>query len=187
MLPDVVGDVHVVVLLNESADGATHRDYVVVGVRREYYHALLCGQRTLRTVGVVGVRLAARPSGDGMLQVVKDLDITVVCRTEESEKVGESVLVIVLVGELEDRLLHELAEPNHSSAYRLVGPLAVGDEPRVNDTCQLAGCSEVDDELGVVVCLHERSRNGVGDAAFHNLLHHIRLLFAPCREEHLVG
>ena len=57
----------------------------------------------------------------------------------------------------------------------------------MNDTCQLAGCSEVDDKLGVVVCLHERSRNSVGDAAFNNLLHHIRLLFAPCREEHLVG
>ena len=83
----LVGDVHVVVLLNESADGATHRDHVIVGVRREYYHTLLCRQRTLRTVGVVGVRLAARPSGDGMLQVVEDLDIAVVSRTEEGEQV----------------------------------------------------------------------------------------------------
>ena len=83
----LVGDVHVVVLLNESADGATHRDHVVVGVRREDDDTLLCGQRTLRTVGVVGVRLAARPSGDGMLQVVEDLDIAVVSRTEEGEQV----------------------------------------------------------------------------------------------------
>ena len=131
----LVGDVHVVVLLNESTDCAAHRDYVVVGVRREYYHALLCWQCALRAVGVVGVRFAARPAGDGVLQVVEYLYVAVVSRAKEGEQVRESVLVIVLVGELEDWLLHELAEPNHCGAYRLVGPLAVGHEPRVNDAC----------------------------------------------------
>ena len=177
----------VVVLLNESAYGSTHRDNIVVRVGREHYHALLSRHGTFRAVGVVGVRLAARPSSDGVLQVVENLDVAIVSRAEACQQVRQSVLVVVLVGELQNRFAKKLAEPNHSGAYSLVVPLAVGDEPWVDDTCQLAGGSEVADELGVVVCLYECGRNGVGNLALDNLLYDVGLLLAPCCKEQFVG
>ena len=83
----LVCHVHVMVLLNEAADGATHRDDVVIGMRREHYHALLCRHGTFRAIGVISVGLAAGPSCDGVLQVVEYLDVAVVCRTETGKQV----------------------------------------------------------------------------------------------------
>ena len=143
------------VLLNEAADGATHRDDVVIGMRREHYHALLCRHGTFRAIGVVGVGFATRPSCDGVLQVVEYLDVAVVCRTETGKQVRESVLVIVLVGELEDWLVQKLAEPYDGGTDGLLVPLAVGDEPGVYDARELGGGSKVADKLGVVMCLNE--------------------------------
>ena len=51
---------------------------VIIGMRREYDHAFGIGLCTFRAIGVVCVRLAARPSGDGMLQVIEYLDVHVI-------------------------------------------------------------------------------------------------------------
>jgi hypothetical protein len=49
-------------------------------------------------------RLAPRPSGDRALHRLEDLDVGVVGPAAAGEQVLEAVLVVVLVGELEDRL-----------------------------------------------------------------------------------
>ena len=73
-----VSHVYIMLLLYQTTDGTSHRDNVVIGMRREYDHAFGIGLCTFRAIGVVCVRLAARPSGDGMLQVIEYLDVHVI-------------------------------------------------------------------------------------------------------------
>ena len=73
-----VSYMHVMFLLYQTTDGASHGDNVIIGMRRKYDHTFWIGLCTLRTIGVVSIRLAARPSGDGMLQVIEYLDVHVI-------------------------------------------------------------------------------------------------------------
>ena len=74
-----------------------------------------------------------------MLEVVEYLDVGVVGRAVEGQKFTEAVLVVVLVGQLEDRFARHLTEPDECRTDELVGPLAGSDEPGVLDARQL-GC-----------------------------------------------
>ncbi len=71
----LVGNMHIVVLLHESADGATHRDDIVVGVGREHDDSLGIWGSALGSGAIVDVGFATRPSGDGVLQLIENLDI----------------------------------------------------------------------------------------------------------------
>ena len=104
-------------LLNESAQCSAHRYYIIVGMWREDDHALRERIRTLRTIGIIGFWLTARPACYGMLQVVEDPDIDLISRTIESEQFAEAVLIVVLVGELQDRLVELLAKPYDGTAH----------------------------------------------------------------------
>ena len=121
-----------------------------------------------------------------MLEVVEYLDVAVVGRAEACQQVRQTVLVVVFVSKLKDRLAQQLAKPNHSGTNSLVVPLAIGDEPRVDDACQLAGGSQVADEFGIVVSLDVCSRDGICNFALDDFLHDVGLFFAPCGEEKLV-
>ena len=52
----------------------------------------------------------------------------------------------------------------------------------MHNACELAGGSEVDDHVHVVVRLQERGGNLVGDGTLNGLLDNLRLAFTPCRE-----
>ena len=108
---------HIMSLLNESAQCSAHRDYIIVGMWREDDHALREWVSTLRTIGIIGFWLTAWPACDGMLQVVEDPDIDLISRTIESEQFAEAVLIVVLVGELQDRLVELLAKPYDGTAH----------------------------------------------------------------------
>ena len=77
----LVSHMHLMTLFNQSAKRSTHRDNIVVGVRREDNHTLRIGCCTFRTIGIIGIRLATRPSCDGVLQVVENLNIGIISRT----------------------------------------------------------------------------------------------------------
>ena len=72
---------YAVTLLNQSTYGATHRDDIIIGMGREHQHTLWERMGTLWSVGIVSIRFAARPSCDGMLQVVEHPDVDKSCRT----------------------------------------------------------------------------------------------------------
>ncbi len=94
-------------LLYQSANGATHRDDIIVGMRREHNDALGVGQRTLRTSAVVGIRLAAGPSGDGVLQLVEHGDVDQSgLSVELLHQVPQSVVFIVFCRELQHGFPH---------------------------------------------------------------------------------
>ena len=149
----LVSHVHLMLLVAESAQRAAHRDHVVVRVRTEDDDTLRIGLGALRTVRVVGVGFAARPTRDGVLNVVEDADVHVVGRAVEGQQFAQSVLAVILVGELQDRLIGLRTEPNDGAANQLIIPHARRDEPRVTDACQLPRGREVDHDLGVRVML----------------------------------
>jgi hypothetical protein len=71
----LVSNMHIVVLLHQSADGSTHRDDIIVGVGREHDNSFWIWSSALWAGTIVDTWFAARPSGDGMLQFVENLDI----------------------------------------------------------------------------------------------------------------
>ena len=58
---------HIVSLVHQALEGATHGDHVVVGVGAEDDYTLGIGFCPFGTVGVVGIWFPAWPSGDGVL------------------------------------------------------------------------------------------------------------------------
>ena len=79
----LVSDVDIMSLLDKTVKGSAHRDNVVVGVRRKDDDPLGIRLCTLWTIGVVVIGLAAGPTGNGMLQVVKDSYVAVISRAVE--------------------------------------------------------------------------------------------------------
>lgn len=55
------------------------------------------------------------------------------------------------------------------------------------DACEVGGGAEVDDHLGIAVCLQERSRDGVAHLALDGFLDDAGLLLAPGHDEHALG
>ena len=81
----LVSHMHVVMLVAQATQRTTHRDHVIIRMRAEDNHLFRIRQRPLRTAGIVGVRLATRPTGNRMLDIVEDLDIYIVCRTIQGQ------------------------------------------------------------------------------------------------------
>ena len=90
---------HIVFLLHQSSDGASHGDDIIVRMRREHYHSLWIRFCALRTGTVVDIGFSSRPSRDGMLQVIEDLDVDIIGRAVEGDQFTQAVVVLILVGE----------------------------------------------------------------------------------------
>ena len=63
----LISHMHVMLLLDESADSASHRDDIIIGMRRKDDDAFGVWHGTLWAGGVVGVWLTAGPSRNGVL------------------------------------------------------------------------------------------------------------------------
>ena len=130
---------HIVTLLNQSPHGAAHRHHRVIGMRAEHQHTLGVGDGSLGTMGVIGIGLAARPTCDGVLHHVEDLDVDIVGRTEDDHQLAQAIVIIVLVGKLENGLAGLVAQPHDGTADEVVGPLARRHLPRVVDARESRG------------------------------------------------
>ena len=53
-----------------------------------------------------------------------DIGIAIVDRAIESQKFAQSVLIIILIGQLQDRLTKFLAEPYQCRTHQFITPLA---------------------------------------------------------------
>ena len=126
----LVCHMHIVTLIHEADEGTTHRDNIVVGVRREDNHTLRVWQRWRRARRVVDIRLTTGPTRNGMLQVVEYADVNLVVRATLLKELTERILDVVLVCELKDRLIHDATKPHHSPAHELRCPIARSYEPR---------------------------------------------------------
>jgi hypothetical protein len=116
----LVGHVHVVALVHEAQQRAAHRDHVVVGVGAEDDRTFAGRQGSFGAVGVVGVGLAAGPAGNGVLDGVEYLDVELVGVAGVHQQVHQARLLVVFVGEFEDRLADGGAQPDHGAAGELL-------------------------------------------------------------------
>ena len=183
----LISHVNLVFLLHQTLEGTTHGDDIIVGVRREDNHTLLGGFRTLRTVAVVSIGFSTGPSGDGVLQVVEDLDIHVVSRTINSQELAKTILVVILVGEFEDGFACVLAEPYDSGTDEFVVPVAGSHQPRATDAGEVSSSAEIQNHLHIVMHLQEGSALCISHLAFDSALDDISFLIAPSHQEDLAS
>jgi len=154
----------------------------------ENQHAFGERLRAFGTRRIVGVRLAAGPSGDRVLQVVEYLDIDlVVGHAGDFEQLAETVIHIVLIGQFQDRFVDLLAQPQHGRADKTFRPQAASDQPRRADTGQLRGGAFVDHDFHVLVLLQAGGRNQQLAFAFDQLLDDVRFFFAPRDQDDAFG
>ena len=118
----LVSYMYVVPLFYQATDSATHRDNIIIGMGREYNDALGVRSGTFGTIRIVSVRFAARPSGNGVLQVIEYFDIDIIGRPVKSQQFAQSVFVVILVRQFQDGLPGELAQPYNGTSYQFVVP-----------------------------------------------------------------
>ncbi len=83
------------------AYGSTHRDDVIIGMRREHYDTFGIRKCPFRTIGIIGIRLTSRPTCDSVLQIIEHPYVHIIRRTIDSQQLIESVLTVILVGEFQ--------------------------------------------------------------------------------------
>ena len=105
----LVGDMDIMFLIDKALESAAHGYHIVIGVRGENKDILRIGFSALRTSRIVRIGFASGPTGDGMLDIIKDFDITVICRPVKSNQFGERVVGIVLIGKFKDGFIRSLA------------------------------------------------------------------------------
>ena len=176
----LISDMHVMSVLNESVEGSTHGYDVVIGVGREDDHSLGKWESSLRTIAVVSIGLATRPSGDGILDIVEDLNIAVVCRAVLTQQVTQLVADVVLVGEVEESLAGLIAEPYESTANQLVRPSGIGHSPGGVDPSQLVSCLQIGVDTCPIVGLENRCRDVVVLRLLDHLAENLLLRLPPC-------
>ena len=69
----LVGHVHLMVVFHKANKRAAHRNNIVIRVRTKDNNPFGEGLGTFGTVDIFGIGFAARPSGDGVLQLIKNL------------------------------------------------------------------------------------------------------------------
>ena len=119
-----------------------------------------------------------------MLQVVENLDVYVVCRAVEGKEFAQSPVVIVFVGEFEDRLASHFAEPYDGATDKLVGPLAGSNLPGMADAGKVFCAAEVGDEFNVRMALQQRSGNCGGCVLLYGAVDNACTVLAPCHCEY---
>ena len=85
-------------------------------MRREDDHTFRIRFCAFRTIGIISIRLTARPSGNGVLQIIEDFDIYIVRRTVKCQKFTQTVFVIVFICQLQNRFAGQLTQPNDCTA-----------------------------------------------------------------------
>jgi hypothetical protein len=96
---------HIMPLLDETVDRSAHAGDGILRLGAENQAALRIRPRPLGAVGVILVRLAARPAGDRVLELVEDADVELVGRALLGKQIGQAVLIVVLINELQNRPL----------------------------------------------------------------------------------
>ena len=81
----------VVSLLHKADESSSHRNHVIVRVRGEDADPLREWRRRDGSCAVIGVRFSARPSGNGVLEVVENVDVDLVVRAMLFKQFSKSI------------------------------------------------------------------------------------------------
>ena len=75
-------------LFYQTADSATHRDNIIIRMRRKYDNTFGIWLSALGTICIIGIGFTTRPTCNGMLQIVEYFNIYVIGRTEFSQQLA---------------------------------------------------------------------------------------------------
>ena len=183
----LVGDMHIMSVLDKTNKRTTHRDHIVIGVGREDQHTLREGGRGDRTRRVIGVGLATRPTRNRVLQVVEDPDIDLVERTCCLEQFAQRIFDIIVVGQLQNRLIHLTTQPHHRLTHKARCPFARTYQPGSHLARQKARGILVHYDLHIAMALQERGRHVARNLPLDDIADHRSLALAPRHQHHLIG
>ena len=105
----LISYMHFMFLLYQTANGTSHRNHVIIRMRRKYDNTFRERFGTFGTIRIVSIRFSTGPSGNSVLQIVEYLDIHIICRTEESQQFAQTVFVIIFISKFQDRFTCQLA------------------------------------------------------------------------------
>ena len=170
---------HLMTLVYQTLKRASHRDNIIIGMRAENDDSFRIGFCPLGTISIIRIGLSSRPSGNCVLQVIKYLDIHIIGRSVKSDQLTQSVVIIILICQLENRFIHHSTKPNYGPTDEFAGPFTVCNQPGATNTCKLRCCRQVHIHFCFGMCLQDRARNQVGYRSLDNIGDTSCLLFTP--------
>ena len=194
----LVGDMNLMPVLAEADEGAPHADHVIIWVWAEDDHPLGKIGRSDRWLPTghpepAGFSMTAgRPARDRVLHRLEHIDVDVVGTATLGEQFLEPVLVVVAVGEFEDRLVAAQRQPDHCFSNQGVGPLEAQrlerpHHPRRLEPRQPRGGGAVEHKPRVGMLLEGAGRNVATRQFLHRLSHNRGLVLAKRQQNHAAG
>src|SRR5690606_18983281 len=116
---------HFMSLISQANKSSTHRDNIVIRMGRKDYTSFLSWFRTLWALAIIRIGFSTWPTGDGMLDKVKNLDVYIIYRTFLSCELSHPVIIIIFFCQLKNRFLKCLGQPNNRFLDRFFLPLAI--------------------------------------------------------------
>ncbi len=69
---------YLVALTHQSLESTPHGDHIIIGMGAKDDHPFGIGFGPLGAVGIICLGLTTGPSGNGMLQIIENLDIDII-------------------------------------------------------------------------------------------------------------
>ena len=183
----LVGHMHVVPLMHQADQGSSHGDDVIVRMGAQHQHFLGEGLGCHGAGAVVGVGFASGPAGDGVLKVVEDLDVDLVESARYVEEFLKRMLKVVCLRELEDWLVHLLAEPDDGLAAELGSPFAGAYAPGGDHAGEQASGYLVHEHHHIIVMLEIGRRAVRAYLSLNDPGYGVGLGLAPGHQYHALG
>ena len=164
---------HVVLVLHELPENATHRNHIVVGVRGEAQGFHVPWELAL--------------PADFRAKHVEHQAVHGTGRAVSRHQRRHRMLVVVVLRQLEDRLVAAPRKPRHRAHREGVVPADVIDQPRRGHPRKICGSGVVHIERRVRMTLEERRGHGAIDFTLQRPAHDARLVFARRQNRDLTG
>src|SRR5690606_37458275 len=104
----LVGHVYIMALVGKTDKRPAHRDHIIVGMWRENDGPLFSRVAPFGALAIVGIGLATRPTGNGMLQLIEYVNVDVVYRSFFGGKLRHAVVVVIVFRKFQYRLIERL-------------------------------------------------------------------------------
>jgi hypothetical protein len=162
---------HLVFILHKLAEDATHRNHVVVGVRRKANDLLASRQLAL--------------AADLRAQRIEDEAVDGAGAAMARDQRCQLMFGVVVLCQLENGLVRLFRQPCHRAKLQRFGPVDFIDQPRRGNARQVGGRRIVHKKRGVRMPLQERRGHRAIHFAFHRTAHDAGLVLTGGKNRNL--
>ena len=93
-----VSNMYFMTLRHQSLNGSSHGNDIIIRMGREYQYTFGEWSCTFWSIRIIRIRLSAWPSRNRMLQVIKYLDVGIICRTIQCKQFTQAIFIVILIG-----------------------------------------------------------------------------------------